>query len=52
MSSESTCKVCLEDFPTEDTFEDITGARYCWVHAEICLSCGVYQHNCEEGANA
>ena len=47
MSELSTCKVCLDDYPTDQTFEDIEGARYCWVHAEICLSCGVYQHDCE-----
>ena len=52
MSDLSTCKVCLEDYPTDLTFEDIEGARYCYIHADICLSCGVYQHNCEreEGA--
>ena len=48
MSEFSTCKVCLEDYLTEDTFEDINGARYCWVHAgNICLVCGVYEHDCE-----
>jgi hypothetical protein len=49
VSEVSTCKVCLEDYLTEDMIEDITGALYCLLHSGwICPNCGVYDHTCEE----
>jgi hypothetical protein len=44
----STCKICLEDFPTEDMIEDIQRAKYCLLDSgAICPNCGVYDHECE-----
>lgn len=51
MSELSTCKVCLNDYLTEDMIEDIEGAKYCLFDSgDICLVCGVYDHNCEEAS--
>jgi hypothetical protein len=44
----ATCKVCASDFDLESMIEDIEGAKYClFDSSEICLVCGVYEHNCE-----
>lgn len=48
MSEFSTCLICKEDERTEDMAADISGALYCYRCADICLVCGVYEHNCEE----
>ena len=49
MSEFSTCKVCSEDYLTEDMIEDIEGAKYCLLDSgNICVVCGVYDHACEE----
>lgn len=46
--SESTCKICLIDYETEDMIEDITGDKYCLrCSGDICPVCGVYAHDCE-----
>lgn len=46
----STCHICKEDERAEDMMADISGALYCYRCADICLNCGVYQHQCEEEA--
>jgi hypothetical protein len=49
VSELATCKVCLNDYEVEDMIEDIEGAKYCLLDSgDICLVCGVYDHNCEE----
>lgn len=51
MSELATCKICLNDYKVEDMIEDIEGAKYCLLDSDrICLVCGVYDHNCEEGS--
>ena len=48
MSEYSTCKICSDDYLTEDMIEDINGTKYCLLDSgEICLVCGVYGHDCE-----
>jgi len=47
----STCHICKDDYKTENMQADIEGALYCYVCADICWTCGIYQHQCEE-ANA
>jgi len=47
-SEYSTCHICKQDDMTEDMQEDIAGALYCYVCSDICWTCGVYQHKCEE----
>ena len=48
MSEYSTCKICSEDYLTEDMIEDIQGALYCLVDSgDICPNCGIYGHQCE-----
>jgi hypothetical protein len=50
MSELSTCKICLTDYDDEDMIEDIQGAKYCLLDSgDICLVCGIYQHQCETG---
>jgi hypothetical protein len=44
----STCHICKEDSKTQDMQEDILGALYCYLCGDICWTCGVYQHKCEE----
>ena len=52
VSKHSTCHICKEDSKTEDMVADIAGTLYCYVCADICWTCGVYQHQCEEEVNA
>jgi len=47
VSEYSTCHICKEDSKTEDMVTDISGTLYCYVCADICLVCGIYQHDCE-----
>jgi hypothetical protein len=47
MREYSTCHICKEDSHTEDMVTDISGTLYCYVCSDICLVCGVYQHDCE-----
>jgi hypothetical protein len=52
MITVSTCKVCSYDFLDEDMIEDIQGTKYCLLDSgDICLVCGIYQHQCETGEN-
>ena len=46
-STESTCMVCLEDYPTDIMIEDIAGTMYCYVCSEVCMNCGINGHDCE-----
>ena len=47
----ATCKVCLDDYDVESMIEDIQGAKYCLFDSgEICLVCGIYEHDCEREA--
>ena len=48
MSEYSTCKVCLNDYLTEDMIGDIEGTLYCLIDSgHICPNCGKYGHECE-----
>jgi hypothetical protein len=50
MITVSTCKVCLDDFDNDSMIEDIQGSKYCLLDSgDICLVCGIYQHQCETG---
>ena len=47
------CHICKKDYKADDMVPDIDGAAYCYYCADMCWSCGVYQHDCEkEDANA
>ena len=48
MSRGSTCHICKEDYKTIDMVEDLEGTLYCYYCADMCWTCGVYQHKCEE----
>ena len=49
MTELSTCKICSDDFLTEDMIEDISGAKYCLLDSgSICPVCGVYEHDCNK----
>ena len=48
----ATCMVCAGDFDAENMIEDIEGAKYCLLDSgNICLVCGIYNHDCEGESN-
>ena len=48
MSEVSTCKICEAEYQTDITMPDIDGNTYCYVCWNVCLNCGIQNHQCEE----